>query len=69
MNEFFRLIDQVVEKNPDVDVKVMSEKGLSFWRIVVSVSDKVVMNVMGKDLDLLFQNAYYKLQVHRKELV
>lgn len=68
MNEFFRLINQVVEKNPDVDVKVMSEKGLSFWRIVVSVGDKVVMNVMGKDLDLLFQNAYYKLQVHRKEL-
>lgn len=69
MNEFFKLAEQLVEKNPSVDIKVLSEEDMTFWKIIVSVRGKIIMNLMGKDLDLLFQNAYHKLQVHRKELL
>lgn len=68
MNEFFKLAEQLVERNPDVDIKVLSEEGKTLWKIIVTVRGKEIMNLMGKDTTMLFQNAYHKLQVHRKEL-
>ena len=69
MNEFFKLAEQIVSRNPDVDIKVFSEEGKTFWKIVVKIREKEIMNLIGKDTTMLFQNAYHKLQVHRKELV
>ena len=69
MNEFFKLAEQIVERNPDVDIKILSEEGKTFWKINVTVRGKEIMNLIGKDTTMLFQNAYHKLQVHRKELL
>jgi hypothetical protein len=69
MNEFFALIEKIKQRNPVVRVELVSEENRKFWRIIVSNGNKEVFNIMGQDTNLLFQNAYSKLQVHRKELV
>ena len=69
MNEFFALIEKIKQSNPVVRVELVSEENRKFWRIIVSNGNKEVFNIMGQDTNLLFQNAYSKLQVHRKELV
>ena len=69
MNEFFALIEKIKQRNPVIRVELVSEENRKFWRIIVSNGNKEVFNIMGQDTTLLFQNAYSKLQVHRKELV
>lgn len=69
MNEFFGLIEKLKQRNPVIRVELVSEENRKFWRIIVSNGNKEVFNIMGQDTNLLFQNAYSKLQVHRKELV
>ena len=69
MNEFFVLIEKLKQRNPVIRIELISEENRKFWRIIVSNRNKEVFNIMGQDTTLLFQNAYSKLQVHRKELV
>lgn len=69
MNEFFALIEKLKQRNPVIRIELVSEENRKFWRIIVSNRNKEVFNIMGQDTTLLFQNAYSKLQVHRKELV
>lgn len=69
MNEFLKVFEILRNKNPYIGMGLFKEPGKNFYVLKVCRDDKEIFNVMGSDLMLLFQNAYGKLQVHRKELV
>ena len=69
MNEFFKVIELLKRKNPTVGVCLDQEPDKMHWTLKVVSSGKEIFQVIGSDIDLLFQTAYGKLQTHRKELV
>lgn len=69
MNEFFNIIGQLKERNPNIEVVLRNESGHKFWRILIFNSGTEVFQCMGDNIEMLFRNAYSKLQVHRKELL
>lgn len=68
MNEFFRVLDILKKKNPTIGCCVFIEPDKNHWSLKVISKGEEVFTVIGSDIDLLFQNAYGKLQTHRKEL-
>lgn len=69
MNKFFALINKLKVSNPLINVKFENIPGYNVYKISVANDKTEVFNVVGADVDLLFQNAYGKLTLHRKELI
>ena len=69
MNKFFALINKLKVSNPLINVKFENIPGYNVYKISVANDKTEVFNVVGADVDLLFQNAYGKLTLHRKEII
>ena len=69
MNAFFRALEQLKRKNPTIGCCLDEAPDKNHWNLKIVANGAEVFTVIGSDIDLLFQNAYGKLQVHRKELV
>ena len=69
MNAFFKTLDLLKKKNPTIGCCLDEEPDKSHWHLKIVANGKEVFTVIGTDIDIVFQNAYGKLQTHRKELV
>lgn len=66
--EFFKVFDELKATAPGVSMNLKYDNIERIWKLEVCRYDYTIFKIIGNNLDLLLQNAYSKLQVHRWEL-
>jgi len=66
--EFLRVFDELKTRCPKISMSLIYDNIERIWKLEVCRDEYVIFKIIGNNLELLFQNAYSKLQVHRWEL-
>lgn len=66
--EFLKVFDELKARAPKISMSLIYDNVDRIWKLEVCREEYTIFKIIGNNLELLFQNAYSKLQVHRWEL-